>query len=293
MPQSLLELRERVNAIHKILNDSLNVYNNLNPYRQSQLVTGINKAYGQAMGFQHEYLTTGDALGKGRFVETQVNGDVTMGLADQLFAKTVECKSVTVPGNGPVNTAIEKAIEQLGGQTGHMPREGDVRVVDIKIDGGDNPWPLPGGEYGLSRENATLGDIIKSGLAILNDIIIRSNKPGAMAIRDWLMGQNYMGLDKKGPLGQLNNSKSTRPVFVDHIGITRKIRCLTIKVRYGEPYWLIEETMSSQLNGVVELVVQVYKNEYRNELQLEIVKVKRNIFDSNSYAESTKYDYHF
>ena len=145
MTQSTDELKQRVDQISAIFKGILGddtVWTNLDQKKRQQLITGVNKSYGQAMSFLHEYTTTKAGENKGRAVVTQKHADVTVGQADQLFAKSAECKSVTKPEKGAVNKVIGEAIEQLGGQTGHDPRPGDVRIVDIRIDGSNNPWPL-------------------------------------------------------------------------------------------------------------------------------------------------------
>jgi len=301
MPQSTDELKGRVDqisAIFKSILDDNHVWTNLGQAKQQQLTTGINKAYGQAMSFLHEYTTTKAAENKARPVITQTHADVTVGHADQLFAKSSECKSVTKPEKGAVNKIIGEAIEQLGGQTGHTPRAGDVRIVDVKIDGNNNPWPLAGGTYGTDRGAALLTNIQNQAVAELN-AIVNVNKAGANAVRTWLTGEDYGRGFVTGtgrlrdvtssvpnpmnplflpPVNQKLNPNSTRPVYQTMGGQVHKIRCLTIKIRYEFPYLLLDAMPQNQFSALAEIVVQVYRKTDGN-LITEIAKLKKVIYD--------------
>lgn len=293
MPQTREELLQRglmIAQIFGLILSDATAWNNLGTEKQQQLTTGVNKAYGQAMSFQHEFLTTLNAQGKGRSVVTQTHADVTVGQADQLFAKSVECKSVTSPTKTAVNEMIAKAIEQLGGQTGHHPRTEDVRVVDVRIDGSYNPWPLPGGAYGTDRAASQLATIEASARTELTGIV-DSNQPGAVHIRNWLSGQQYGPGAQFGRLRdvrthnpanplqapQLLNPGSTRPVFQDASGI-QKVRCLTIKIRYNIPYLLTDPMPPNQMSFLSEIVIQVYK-QTTGGLVIETAKTKRDVYD--------------
>ncbi|HYK36324.1 hypothetical protein [Alloacidobacterium sp.] len=301
MPQSTVELKQRVDqisAIFKSILDDNTVWTNLGQAKQQQLVTGINKSYGQAMSFFHEYTTTRGAENKGRAITTQTHADVTVGQADQIFAKSSECKSVTKPEKGAVNKIIGEAIEQLGGQTGHNPRAGDVRIVDVKIDGTYNPWPLPGGAYGTNRGSALLANIQNQAEAELI-AIINANKAGANAVRTWLFGEDYgKGLvtgtgrlrdvtttvpnpispQFSAPTKQKLNPNSTRPVYATAGGQIHKIRCLTIKIRYEDPYILLDVMPINQVSSLAEIVIQTYKKT-DGSLITETAKVKKVIYD--------------
>lgn len=299
MAQSLQELDQRVDQIAMIFKSIIadqNVWNHLGAAKQQQLITGINKSFGQAMSFAHEFITTQTAETKGRAVVTQAHADVTIGQADQLFAKSIECKSVTKPEKGAVNKIVGDAIEQLGGQTGHNPRGGDVRIVDVKIDGNNNPWPLAGGAYGTDRAAAMLATIQNQAEAELN-AIVNANKPGANAVRAWLAGENYAyGVQQFGrlrdvtapsvnpihpslpPVTVKQHPHSTRPVYQDAGGNIRKVRCLTIKIRYEMAYLLTDPVPPNQLCGLSEIVVQVY-NKPAGGLLTETAKVKKTLFD--------------
>lgn len=283
MPQTLQELTTRVNQISAIFGSILNdqiAWANLGAGKQQQLITGINKAYGQAMSFLHEYLTTHAAQTKLRSVVTQIHADVTVGTATDLFAKSVECKSVTKPEKGAVNKIIGDAIEQLAGTTGHLPRADDVRVVDVRIDGDNNPWPLAGGQYGILRAPALLATIRQAAESELDSLVINSPKLGAQAICTWLAGENYVhGVQQFGRLSQIQNAgqfahpNSTRPVYLDSTASVRKVRCLSIKIRYEAPFLLSDPMPPNQCRGLLEIVMQIYRHHIRG-LVTETVKVK-------------------
>ena len=262
MPQSKQDLLDRVASINeifsKILTDTT-VYNSLGNAKQTQLATGINKAYGQAIAFLHEYASTAKAQNKNRQVITQLHADVTQGVADALFAKSSELKSVTKPETGAVNKVIRDALGQLAGLTGHTPRGQDVRIVDIRIDGLDNPWPLAGGVYGTQRTATTQATLVQTAKQLLDTLTGDANHTGASTLNTWLSGQNYPskpGLsvgslrtyrvsDPNAPFHSnqtiLPNPNSTRPVYETNDSKIfgqppSKIRCLTIKIRYSRGY---------------------------------------------------------
>ena len=262
MQQSKQELLDRVASIAEIFSTILNdttVYNSLGSDKQKQLTTGINKAYGQAIAFMHEYASTARAQKKNRKVITQDYADVTQGVADALFAKSSELKSVTKPEKGAVDKVIRDALGQLAGLTGTTPRDHDVRIVDIRIDGSDNPWPFPGGAYGTPRDCTTASKLIQAANQRLDEVTGDSGHTGAFKLNTWLDGQTYP--DKPGlKLGTLRthsvpdpkapwlsnqtirpNPNSTRPVYetIDSRVFGQapsKIRCLTVKIRYATGY---------------------------------------------------------
>lgn len=293
MPLAINELRQRVNLISAIFQSILNdqtAWNSLGPDKQQQLTTGINKAYGQAMAFQHEYLTTMRAQQKGRATITQVHADVTVGAANELFAKSIECKSITQPDKGSVNAAIIRAISQLAGQTNHFPRPSDVRVVDVNIDGCYNPWPMPGGAYGIPRQPVSLDNILQEAMREIYDIV-RSADIGITSIRQWLEGEMLSNAQQIGRAKDLESRStstfppitskpfpnSSRPVFSDTNNQVNPIRCLSIKIRYMYPYFLINQNSATTLTSLSELIVQIYKKP--TGLVVETAKIKKVSFD--------------
>ncbi|HEV7485299.1 MAG TPA: hypothetical protein VGQ65_06420 [Thermoanaerobaculia bacterium] len=289
MPQTIDELKQRVKRTSDIFSTILNDQNGwtqLSEDKRTQLTTGVNKAYGQAMAFQHEYLTTRKGENKARTVITQTHADVTTGHADALFAKSSECKSVTKPDKGAVNKVIGDAIEQLGGTTGHNPRLEDVRIVDIQVSGPNNKWPAAGGEYGTDRPAEWLTEIERMAKVEITTIV-NSNKPGATAVRAWLAGQTFANVQGTGRLRNVTtdvhhqflppqtvhpNPKSSRPVYQDAKSAIHKIRCLTIKIRYNPTYPITDQPPPNCLHGLLELVLQFYQKPNAVGLSLELAK---------------------
>jgi hypothetical protein len=288
MPQTIDELKERVQITSDIFSAILNDQNgwvHLGDKRQ-QLITGVNKAFGQAMAFQHEYLTTRKEENKARSVITQIHADVTTGHMDAFFAKSSECKSVTKPDKGAVNKIIGDAIEQLGGTTGHNPRAEDVRIVDVQINGPNNTWPMTGGMYGTDRNAVSLAEIVRNAEAEIRTIV-SSNKTGARAVRDWLAGQTFQNAQEIGRLrnvttvvnlpfnGQQNvyqNPNSSRPVYQNTQNVIHRIRCLSIKIRYNPTYPITDLPPQNCIHGLLDLVFQVYQKPNQNGLCLELAK---------------------
>jgi hypothetical protein len=283
MPQTIDELRERVRVTSDIFSAILNDqygWAHLGEKRQ-QLITGVNKAYGQAMAFLHEFLTTRKEENKARTVITQVHADVTSGHVDALFAKTSECKSVTQPDKGAVNRTIGDAIEQLGGTTGFHPRAEDVRIVDVQINGTNNPWPMTGGVYGTDRNPVSLAAIERNAKDEIRTIL-DSNKPGANAVMAWLSGQTFEDLQGIGRLREIlgfngqqivyPNPNSSRPVYKNMQNVIHKIRCLSIKIRYDPTYPITDLPPQNCFHGLRDLVFQVYQKPHENDLCLELAK---------------------
>ena len=284
MPLSREDLLRRAEVIHEIFSTLLQApeWQALGHESQQQLTTGVNKAYGQAMAFQHEYSSTMRAFGKGRHVVTQLRGDVTVGQPHDPFAKTIECKSITAPDKGSVNAAIRKAIEQLAGQTGHIPRNEDVRVVDVVIEGNRNPWPMNGGDYDTTRDPVSRDTLINYALLELEDLILRSSAPGATDLRNWIAGQVQFGVQDISRLGSLDPSfpNSSRLWARSNLDLA-KVRCLTVKIRYDDPYPLPGPDLMSnvplwELRSLEEMVFQVYKN-IHGPTVVEIRKIKEHV----------------
>jgi hypothetical protein len=131
------------------------------------------------------------------------------------------------------------------------------------------------------------------------DAIVKANKAGANAVRTWLMGEDYgkgivTGTGRLrdvtssvpnpinpvmfAPTTQKLNPNSTRPVYQTMGGQVHKIRCLTIKIRYEFPYFLLDAMPQNQMSCLSEIVVQVYRKTDGN-LTTETAKVKKLIHD--------------
>lgn len=283
MTQSVDDLKERVEAINEIFIKLLDDWDNLAVHVQTQLTTGINKAYGQAASFVHEYETVIAAQKKERPVITQVHADVTTGEADSLFAKSIEAKSVTAPTKGAVNLLIKKAINQVAGNTGSLPRTNDVRIIDLKIEG-TNPWPASGGGYGQARPKVSLEDIQKWAQEELWDITGGENPvPGASELMDWLKKENHSPKEFKKPqiiVASFNdkfnktNGYSSRLVVTGPSKEFVHLRCLTIKIRYQTPYITYKKENIEKSIHLEELIFQIYKKTSSKTAQIELAKIK-------------------
>jgi hypothetical protein len=294
------ELLDRVRLMYEIFSQVIKhpqIYNALSTEKKRELSTGINKAYGQAEAFLVEYLSVIDAEKKGRSVMTQLHADVTVGKSDEMFAKSIECKSVTAPTKSDVNTQLEKAFSQLGGDTGHTPRDGDVRVAEIHINSRDNPWPAPGGAYTRYRETVSIPALCDYAVKEVNAQLQK-----AASLVKWLMGQTYQPGQQVGRLGKLGpytnlqqqpqvNPRSTRliavtPPTLQTAGTVDKVRCVTVKIRYKPPYLI--STNFYDVVEVGELVLQAYRSIQHGKLIVEVVKFKElhlNVATNQSYVE--------
>lgn len=285
MPQTSDDLKKRVDEANTIFLKLLGKWDRLSPITREQLTTGINKAYGQATSFHHEYKIARASEKKFREVITQVHADVTVGQADSLFAKSIEAKSVTAPTKGDANTLIRKALEQLAGMTGFSPRDNDVRVLDLKI-ADQNPWPNAGGGYGLSRDIISLEDILSMAKDELWALIDDATRPGAQGLLAWLSGETYSSPLLEGRLRQVQraskiletNPHSSRMLVKDRHGNAGHLRCLTIKIRYAIPYLTYRK--SQLLNDIFldEMVFQVYRGISKS-TEIRLAKTKYRISD--------------
>ncbi|WP_395315826.1 hypothetical protein [Variovorax sp. UC74_104] len=284
MPQSLDDLRERVKTINVVFSQLLSDWNTLAEASQEQLTTGINKAYGQAASFQHEYQTAMAGKDKHRPVITQKFADVTIGAADDFFAKSIEAKSLTAPTKGDANLLYKKAIKQIAGETGYMPRANDVRIIDLRIEG-TNPWPLPGGAYGKARDQTSLEDIQKLAKEELWKFSGGDTPAdGARELMSWLNGETHKPKFLKGgkeiyfakDLKQFStsNPNSSRVLIVDEHKKVAHLRCVTIKIRYIEGYPTYKKLKPKESLYLDEIIFQMYKDITDLKAQIRLAKIR-------------------
>jgi hypothetical protein len=288
-PTELLGRLKRIHEIFATVLENRSVYDKLSDEKKTQLSTGINKSYGQAEAFLVEYITVLRAENKGRPVVTQTYGDVTSGAADALYAKTVEGKSVTAPKRGDVVAQIRKAIEQLAGNTGHMPRDGDVRVMDVFINSRDNPWPATGGGYTQYREVIVESELLRLALEDFRNLLSEGTD-GAGKLRTWLMTDPVGGSAPSQPLRNFTTPTgpntppitypgSTRPVVPVQTGpnnfTLHKARCVALKIRY-DPGYMTLVTMQ-RMEEVTEISMQAFRSGMGG-IEYKVVKVKKNVY---------------
>lgn len=285
MPQSVQKLQERVQEMTRIFGLFLNnpaAWALLEDAKKKQLTTGLNNAYGQTVAALHEIEQTMLSQKNGRNVITQKHGDITVGLQNEIFAKTIECKSITSAGKNAVDAQLDTALQQLAGSTNHNPRPEDVRIVDIRIDGNNNPWPFTGGKYGIARPRPTLADLVSEAEKVVTE---RIKGQGFSPHINWVMAQPQVGVATalgmvKDVNGQRPFPHSSRPVVPTPHGPI-KVRCLTVKVRYVVPYRLVDTPLGAQQNRVQalkELVIQMYQQQ--GQLEIKATKAVVSEFES-------------
>jgi hypothetical protein len=287
-PNELLGRLVRIHEIFSKILENRALYDKMSQDKKTQLSTGINKSYGQAEAFLVEYMAVLRAENKGRPVITQTHADVTSGAADALFAKSIECKSVTAPTRGDVLTQIRKAIEQLAGNTGSMPRDGDVRVIEVVINSRDNPWPDAGGHYGKGRPMQSEDELTRKALDDFK-ALLSENRDGANKLRLWITSDLVGGTAPSQPLRNFNfpsggpaplvHAGSTRPLVAVQTGPTtvqlHKVRCVALKVKFDPAY----TTTVTWAGGeeVTEISMQAYRSAM-GAIEYKVVKVKKNVF---------------
>jgi hypothetical protein len=284
MPQSLDDLKERVETINEVFSELLKKWEALALANQEQLKTGINKAYGQAVSFRHEYETAMAGKDKNRPVITQTYADVTIGKDGDLFAKSIEAKSLTAPTKGDANLLLKKAINQIAGLTGFTPRAQDVRIIDLRIEG-SNPWPSSGGEYGKARPAISLEEIQRLAKEELWKFI-GGNAPaeGAYQLMAWLNGEShkpkFLGGTKEIVFAkdikkfENSNPNSSRVLLVDKKDTAGHLRCVTIKIRYINGYPTYKKLLPQDAIHLDELIFQIYKEILETKAKIQLAKIK-------------------
>jgi len=294
MTQSIQELSQRVATTSNVFSYFLNnqeIWTSLSEESKKIIITGINKSFGQALSAMHEYNTSQAGIAKLRKVETQTRGDVTIGSPNDLFAKTIECKSATAPTKGDVNALLRKALPQIAGVTGHYPRPEDARVIDLKIEGTCNPWPASGGTYGTQRTPQALDTLIFEAEKEVKNLLDESS---AKPLKDWILADPALG-KQTFHLGSLNypnqfsptlpffpHPNSSRPVYIENSQV-HKARCLTIKIRFTPTYPLTAQTPNSPIY-LEQLTLQAYRNQANTDTNNPtlIVKVVKHITYTSS-----------
>lgn len=107
-----------------------------------------SKILGISNGYQAEFLQMyKHRVQKGRTL-WRGHGDVTVGEPDDLHASTIQLKSTISQTATDVNTMIKVALNQLSGERGENPRDGDRLIVDMTIHNPENTWPGGAGSLG-------------------------------------------------------------------------------------------------------------------------------------------------
>jgi hypothetical protein len=259
-------LIERVKRMDVVFLNLLENWERLDGRVQKLIETGVNKAYGQAVSCYHEYKLAKKTLEKDRKLITQKNGDISVGQEIDVFAKTIEAKSITAPTLGAVNKLLREGMNQLGGATGFEGRSKDTRVLDLKIDG-DNPWPMPGGAYETSRKSVELSKLKDTAKKELSDILfLPGAESGVKDLLKWLNEESHLNSKLKDniQIGSLAASQekypnSSKKLLIDQHKNVAFLRCFTIKIRYKEGYPVLGAIKGGADIYLKEIAFQVYK----------------------------------
>jgi hypothetical protein len=270
-----IELSSTMQLVQVKMKPIIDYYDDFDDGRKGEISKLVNGLYGRVQAIEFELITAEAAIKKGRSVILQTHADVTVGAADELFAKSSECKSVTTDVSSAVNTQLRAALLQVAGDTGHMPRDGDARVIDIKIDNELNPWPLPGSN---KRHVCKHKEFVEKARDRFNE-----GKPANLIA--WLQGGGVAAHENVRRLGMITGSNSTRAVVVRGPYQVSKVRAVTIKVRYDQPFEIENEDKTTKKREFIsEIVFQVY---YRNNVEVfEAVKLKKYVLEpSNAFKQ--------
>jgi hypothetical protein len=265
------ELSSTMQLVQVNMQPIIDYYDKFDDERKGEISKLVNGLYGRVQAIQFELMTAGMAIKKGRPIILQTHADVTVGEADAWFAKSIECKSVTTAISSNVNAQLRAALGQVAGDTGHMPRPGDARVIEIKIDHEMNPWPFPGGPK--QRPVETQIKFVEEARKRFEEENNNNN------LKLWLQGGGVAANEDVRRAGLLVGSRSTRPVVI-RSGIAgpqaAKVRAVTIKVRYEQPFEIKCVTPNTR-EFISEIVFQDY---YKNNIEVfETVKLKKYVLD--------------
>ncbi len=256
------------------------------PALKQVLVTGLNKACGQFASAVREVDQNILNAGKGRDIVTQTYGDLTVGKAEEAFAKTIELKSKTDANPTNVDKEIKKGLRQIQGLTGSQPRQGDHWVLDVAISNDCNRWPYGG--VNKARDPVQFQDLAKTAAQRLALQIKNEEHKNLL---------EYIGAHDVAnpslhlmPLGQMiakyphakeiygDHPKSSRPFAFQGSGgmlsWPQKLNALTIKIRYlgGFPYPLAAAHMN--FNFVAEMKFWVVGNSQTDGYEVRLVSWK-------------------
>jgi hypothetical protein len=269
-----IDLSNKWKLVQAKMQPIIDIYDNkIGDESKTEISKLVNGLYGRVRAIEFELITAETAIKKGRSVILQTHADVTVGAADEWFAKSIEAKSVTTDVSSDVNAQLRKALYQVGGNTGHMPRDGDVRVIDIKIDNALNPWPLPGAN---KRPVCKHSAFVQAARARFN----AENDPNLIV---WLKGGGVAAHEDVQRMGMITTSNSTRPVVIRGHQAS-KVRAVTNKVRYDQPFEIENEDKTGNREFISEIVFQDY---YKNNAEVfEAVKLKKYVLEpSNAFKQ--------
>lgn len=221
---------------------------------------------------------------KGRVISDD-HGDVTVGEPHELHAKTIQLKSTIQDSASVVSNMIKVALNQLSGERGEKPRDGDRLIVDMIVQNPDNTWPGDSGtlgSYDWKQFETTAMEKLKT-LCTDYRQHISDKKPGyglSPTARNSLTDRQSSGVSYNvSNIPMLHRPQSTQVVshqWGHHPSNPLKLKHLTIKIRYprGYPIRGSKNLISGNYNH--QWLCLVVFNIYRvgNELSISLVKHK-------------------
>lgn len=198
---------------------------------------------------------------KGRVISDD-HGDVTVGEPDELHAKTIQLKSTIQDNASTVNTMIKVALNQLSGERGEQPREGDRLIVDMIIQNPNNTWPGESGtlgSYDWTQFETKAMDKLKL-LCTEYRAHISDNRPGyglspaaRTSLTDTLTSGMSYNVSQIPMLGRPQSTQVVSHQWGHHPSNPLKLKHLTIKIRYPRGY---------PIRGSQNLISGVYSQQW-------------------------------
>jgi len=235
--------------------------------QDNQLIQKIENSSSSLRGIVHGHLIEVQYafkhLNKNRTVILQKHADVTIGNADDIFAKSIQLKSSYGDKTNDVDTHLAKAAYQISGAGGEVPRAADRRVIDVVINGLNNPWPFtPKSSTGVRKLTELLEVMEERILKYVDERKPDDSRGLTKNGRKWL--------DDVGDKKELAGSKKVKLVFSQSAGTNSTLlrvtaagkdrydfNYVTVKLRFGAQRKVKTESGTDVLQTAVFAIFKV------------------------------------
>lgn len=268
-----MDTKAKLQKVAELVNEMLAAYDSVNygfgvtppndgidNYTRTRMKLKIDdwasKISGVSLGYYAEFMQWKKyGITKKRVVSTGT-ADVTVGNNGQDFQKSIQLKSTVQADPSVVTTMMKVALNQLSGERGEVPRDGDRKIVDMTIMDSANNWPF--GIFLFKRP--TKDEYIAEAAKVLRGILAtaayrKHNTPGVYhkkptilegfgindATRNWMFDARVQSPGtplKVKNYGQIYGNRSTRPIFKVHGGGYSMPFEITFKIRHASGYAL-------------------------------------------------------
>lgn|GEM_PF-3786967 len=246
----------------------------------ANLISGNLAGYEQELSNFYKYrILRSREVTRGKFADITITDPVTK------VAKAMQLKSTNQDTSGAVTDMIAEAANQLAGERGETPADGQRRVIDVAIQSPNNPWPFGKLE---PRGSKRIADVTQKGetvvLGALTDYLphgtIKINPQTKLPNKQPSAGRglNPTAFNKLTDVTGATNVAKVGPNKTAMLGDINGTRQLligtTIKIRYKFPYQVIDQVThtGTTYKWVDELVFEA--NRLGTNLRVTHVKTK-------------------